>query len=108
MPRRRAASSASRFADGDQFRGRMQVMTRRAVGHRKEFHGVARGGKLVGRAAELDLAIVRVRPDANDPHRIESCGRSAAAVQFTTVAARRYAMFVTRPNVFVFNNLATC
>ena len=58
------------FPDSGEFGARMEVMTRRAVGHGEEFHGVSRGGKLIGRAAELDLAIVRVRPDADYPHRI--------------------------------------
>src|ERR1700683_2623648 len=61
------------FANGRQLRGWTHVMARCAVGHREEFYVVARGGQLGGRAAELDLAIVRVRPDADDPHRTESC-----------------------------------
>ena len=52
------------------------MMTGSAVSNREEFYRVARGGKLVCRATELDLAIVRVRADANDPHRIEWCGQS--------------------------------
>jgi hypothetical protein len=53
----------------------MHMMPSRAVGHREEFHRVAGGSKLKRRPAELNLAIVRVRPDADDPHRTESCDR---------------------------------
>ena len=68
---------------------------------------MSRAGKLVGRAAELDLAIVRVRPDADDPHRTEWCRRSAP-LSSSQRLQRAYTMFVTRPNVFVFSHLGTC
>ena len=84
----------------------MAVVTGSAIGHREEFDGVARGGKLVGGAAELDFAIVGVRPDADDPHRMEWWGRSAL-VSSSQRLQRGYAMFVTRPNVLVFSRLGT-
>lgn len=84
----------------------MAVMTGGAVGNREEFDGVARGGKLIGCAAELDFAIVGVRPDTDDLHRMEWCDRSAP-VSSSQRLQRGYAMFVTRPNVFVFSRLGT-
>src|ERR1700733_5608853 len=74
------------FAIGRQLRGRMPVTALRAICHRHELHSVARGAKLTGRAIELDLAIVRVRRDADHPHRIEILRPIDVSVQFTTVA----------------------
>jgi hypothetical protein len=91
------------LSDRDQFRGLVPVVTRRSVGDREELHGVARGGKLIGRAAELDLAIVRVCPDADDPHRIESCGRSAL-LSSSQRLREEVAMFVTLIERFCFQS----
>ena len=55
------------------------------------------------RAAELDLAIVRVRPDADDPHRIESCGRSAL-LSSSQRLREEVAMFVTLIERFCFQS----
>src|ERR1700683_2612528 len=74
------------FAIGRQLRGRMPGTAPRPICHRQELHGVARGAKLTGRAIELDLAIVRVRRDADHPHRIEILRPIDESVQFTTVA----------------------
>jgi hypothetical protein len=57
-------------SDRGELRCWKEVMPGRAIGHREEFHGVASCGKLTGRAAELDLTIVGVRPDTDDPHRM--------------------------------------
>jgi hypothetical protein len=42
------------------------VVARIAIGHRDKLHRVPRLGELVGRAAELDIAVVRMGPERND------------------------------------------
>jgi hypothetical protein len=78
------------------------------IGDGKKFHRMARPGKPGRRAAELNLAIVRMRADAEDSkwlRMIRHVRESSADSLLLSSSERLHRRSVQRPNVFVLNLL---